>query len=292
MITLFTSTKPFEGQAALTQRNTIACWRRLAPECEVLLIGEERGSAAAARECGARLIPGVERSEFGTPLLRSLFAVAEAHASHSLLLYANADILFTNRLTRAAGLLSSRRKPFLMFGRRWDTEFSGPFDFSAADWDQRLEAHAREHGHAAIKSALDYFMFTKGAWGGAAGLAEFPPIVIGRPAWDNWIVFWALAHRMDVINSTDFVLAVHQQHDYGHHAGGKQGVYAGEEAKRNFELASYERYLYGTPDATHRIRPDGTIARAFSLDILKRRIKTFPDLTRVRILGRKRWKPG
>jgi len=69
-------------------------------------------------------------------------------------------------------------------------------------------------------------------------------------------------------------------------------VYAGEEAKRNFELASYERYLYGTPDATHRIRPDGTIARAFSLDILKRRIKTFPDLMRVRILGRQRWKPG
>jgi hypothetical protein len=292
MITLFTTTKPFTGNVALTQRNTVACWRRLVPECEVLLIGEEEGSAAVAREFGARLIPEVERSEFGTPLLRSLFAVAEANATRPLLLYANADILFTNRLTRAARALAGRRRPYLLFGRRRDTEFTEPFDFSAPDWDARLEAYAREHGKPAIKSALDYFLFPRGAWGGAAGLAEFPRIVIGRPPWDNWIVFWALARRMDVINGSDFVLAVHQQHDYGHHRGGKQGVYAGAEAKRNFELCSYERYLYGTPDATHRIRPDGRVVRAFSADILRRRWKTFPDLMRVWILGRKRWRPG
>ena len=38
--------------------------------------------------------------------------------------------------------------------------------------------------------------------------------------------------------------------------------------------------------------PDGKIVRAFSFDILRRRMKTLPDLLRVWILGRKRWKPG
>ncbi|MBN1439004.1 MAG: hypothetical protein JW929_06290 [Anaerolineales bacterium] len=292
MITLFTSTKPFQDAVAVTQRNTIACWRRLRPACEVLLIGEEKGSAEAAREFGARLIPDVERSEFGTPLLRSMFSVAEANARFPVLLYANADILFTGRLIRAAQALASWPRPYMLFGRRWDTDLREPFDFSGPDWETRLEAHARAHGKPAIKSALDYFMFPKGAWGGEAGLAEFPPIVIGRPAWDNWIVFWCLARRMDAVNGSDFILAVHQNHDYGHHAGGQRGVYAGEEAKRNFALASYERYLYGTPDATHRVRPDGRIVRAYSADILRRRIRTFPDLMRVWVLGRKRWKPG
>jgi hypothetical protein len=292
MITLFTSTKPFQDAVEITQRNTVACWRRLEPACEVLLIGEEKGSAAVAKEFGARLIPEVERNEFGTPLLRSIFSVAEANASFPILLYANADILFTNRLIRAAHALADWRKPYLMFGRRWDTDLHEPFDFNIPDWENRLEGFARAHGKPAIKSALDYFMFPKGAWGGQQGIAEFPPIVIGRPPWDNWIVFWALAGKMDAINSSDFIFAIHQNHNYGHYAGGQKGVYAGEEAKRNFALASYERFLYSTPDATHRIRPDGKIVRAFSADILRRRLKTFPDLLRVWIFGRKRWKPS
>jgi hypothetical protein len=292
MITLFTSTKPFQGAAAISQRNTIASWRRLEPSCEVLLIGEEAGSADVAKEFGARLIPDVERNEFGTPLLRSIFSVAEANASFPLLLYANADILFTNRLIRAATMLSYWRKPFLLFGRRWDAELHEPFDFAPIDWEERLETFAASHGKRGIKSALDYFLFPKGAWGGGGGLAEFPPIVIGRPAWDNWIVFWALARRMDVINSSDYILAIHQNHDYKFYPEGKKGILYGEEGERNFALASYERYLYGTPDATHRMRPDGKIVRAFSPDILRRRLRTAPDLLRVWIFGTKRWKPS
>jgi hypothetical protein len=262
------------------------------PQSEVLLLGEEEGAAEVAKELGVRLVPDVQRSEFGTPLLPSVFSKAEEHASFLVLIYANADILFTGRLPQGVGALAGWRKPYMMIGRRWDTDLREPFDFAPSDWESRLEGFARSHGKPGIKSALDYFMFPKGAWGGADGLGDFPPIVIGRPPWDNWIVFWALAQRMDVINSSDYVLALHQNHDYGHHAGGKEGVYAGEEARRNFALASDERYLYNTPDATHRIRPDGKIVRAFSSDILRRRLRTFPDLMRVWILGWKRWKPS
>jgi hypothetical protein len=292
MITLFTTAKPFTGHAAVSQFNTLACWRKLLPEGEVLLIGEEEGAAEVTKELGVRLVKDVERSEAGTPLLRSVFSVAEQNARYPLLLYANADILFTSRLPQAAAALSAWRKPFLLTGRRWDTEIRERLVFSGPDWEQRLLDTAQTKGKPGIKSALDYFLFPKGGWGGREGYAEFPPLAIGRSAWDNWLVFWALARRMDVINGSDFILAVHQNHDYSHHPQGAFGVLQGGEAKRNYALASYERYLYNTPDATHRIRPDGKIVRAFSSDILRRRLKTLPDLLRVWILGRKRWKPG
>jgi hypothetical protein len=292
MITLFTTAKPFAGQAAVSQYNTLACWRRLVPQGEVLLIGEEAGAAEVCRELGVRLVKDVERSDAGTPLLRAVFSVAERNAAFPLLLYANADILFAGRLPQAAAALSAWRRPFLLTGRRWDTEIRERLDFSPPDWEQRLLETAKVRGKPGIKSALDYFLFPKGGWGGAEGFAEFPPLAIGRSAWDNWLVFWARARRMDVINGSDFILAIHQNHDYSHHPQGAYGVLTGGEAKRNFMLASYERYLYNTPDATHRIRPDGKIVRACSYDILLRRLKTFPDLLRVWILGRKRWKPG
>jgi hypothetical protein len=292
MITLFTTCKPFTGHAAVTQYNTLACWRTLVPQGEVLLLGEEQGAPEAAKALGVRLLPDVERNEFGTPLLGPMFATAERHARFPLLLYANADILFTGRLLQAAAALAAWRRPFLLTGRRWDTEIRERMDFSEADWERRLLDTASAKGKAGIKSALDYFLFPKGGWGGAEGFDEFPPLAIGRSAWDNWLVFWALARGMDVINGSDFILAVHQNHDYSHHPQGAYGVLSGEEPRRNFAMASYERYLYGPPDATFRISPDGKIVRAFSADILRRRLRTFPDLLKVWIFGRKRWKPS
>ncbi len=293
MITLFTTVKPFIGPAAVSQRNTLECWRALFPQGEVLLLGEEKGAAEVAKELGLRLVPDVERNEFGTPLLNSLFSKAEEQASFPLLMYANADILFTSRLPQAARTLAGWRKPFLMVGRRWDTDLGERMDFSKPDWEPWLIEKAKTNGKPGIKSALDYFMFSKGAWGEKGGYTEIPPLAIGRSAWDNWLVFWALVRRNDVVNGSDFILAVHQNHDYRHlPEGQKVGLDIGDEARRNFAMASYERYLYGTPDATHRIRPDGKIVRAFSLDILRRKLRTLPDLLRVRILGRKRWKPS
>lgn len=292
MITVFTTAKPFTGHSAVSQRNALACWRRLLPDGEILLLGEEAGAATVCRELGVRLVTGVERSEAGTPLLPSVFQTAEQNARYPLLMYANADILFTGRLPRAATALSAWPRPFLLTGRRRDTEIRERLDFSSPDWEQRLEKMAETLGKPGIKSALDYFMFPKEGWGGADGYAEFPPLAIGRSAWDNWLVFWARARRMDVINGSDFILAVHQNHDYSHHPQGAFGVVQGAEAKRNFALASYERYLYGTPDATHRIRPDGKIVRSISADILRRRLKTYPDLWKVWIFGRKRWRPS
>ena len=62
-------------------------------------------------------------------------------------------------------------------------------------------------------------------------------------------------------------MVVHQNHDYGYHPQGKQGVWQDEEARRNMELAGGARHLFTMDDATHRL----TTAIIFDLPIGKGR---------------------
>jgi hypothetical protein len=287
MITFFTSAKPFRDRAAILQRNTIACWRALCPTCEILIIGAEEGGEEVARAYRARWIPEVARTTDGTPLVSDLFAIAEREASFPLLLFANADILFTGRLPQTMEALSSRGRPFLLTGRRRDLEVEGPIDFSAADWQPQLEREATTRGRPAIKSALDYFGFVRGMWGDLEGKDRFPPFALGRTIYDNWLVYWARRRGIDVVNGSDFVLAVHQRHDYSHHRDGERGAFAGSEAQRNLELAGGERHCYSTLDATHKISKQGRVKLALARGNLVRRISTFFEVGPIaRLLGR------
>ena len=76
MLTIFTVPKPFDGHIGIIQRNAIQSWRCLRPACEVILCGDEPGTAETAAALGTDRIPAVDRNEFGTPLLSSVFALS------------------------------------------------------------------------------------------------------------------------------------------------------------------------------------------------------------------------
>src|ERR1700689_2205182 len=96
MLTIFAIPKPFRGQSDLIQRNAVASWTRITPRPEVLLFGDEEGTAEVARELGVRHAPEVARNELGTPRLDDLFARAERIATTPLLAYVNADIILSD----------------------------------------------------------------------------------------------------------------------------------------------------------------------------------------------------
>jgi hypothetical protein len=54
MITLITCPKPFRGHSKIIQRNAIKSWTLLEPKPEILLMGDDEGTAEAAAEFGAR----------------------------------------------------------------------------------------------------------------------------------------------------------------------------------------------------------------------------------------------
>jgi hypothetical protein len=45
MITIFATPKPFVGPIKIIQDNAIESWKRLIPECEVILLGKDSGTA-------------------------------------------------------------------------------------------------------------------------------------------------------------------------------------------------------------------------------------------------------
>src|SRR5207245_4092632 len=108
MITFFATPKPFTGHIGVIQRNAITSWTLLRPRPEIVLVGDDQGTAEIAGDLGLCHIPVVRRNEYGTPLLDDIFAKAEAQASDHLLRYINADILVLRDCMMAAQAIAGR----------------------------------------------------------------------------------------------------------------------------------------------------------------------------------------
>src|ERR1019366_7468872 len=114
MISFFTTPKPFLGHIGVIQRNAIESWKRVHPQAEVILFGDEEGAAEAARALGARHEHEVDRNSLGTPLLSSLFDRAERLARHDRLCFLNADILLTDDFLATSTRLAQIHERSLM----------------------------------------------------------------------------------------------------------------------------------------------------------------------------------
>lgn len=246
MLTLFAIPKAFEGHVGVIQRNALESWKRLRPACDVILLGDDRGTAEAAARLGFRHEPRIPRNASGTPLVNGLFAEAERLSRHELMAYVNADIILLDDFVPAVERAARAHRRFLVVGHRWDLDVPDPLDF-ADGWGgalrQRLERDARLHA----PTGIDYFVFPRGLWG------EIPPFAVGRTVWDNWFIFRARSLGVPVLDATDVITAVHQNHGYAHHPGGAAGIWGGEEARRNRALAGGDRNVYDLRDADWRM---------------------------------------
>jgi hypothetical protein len=251
MLTLFAIPKPFRGQSDLIQRNAISSWTRIDPRPEVVLFGDEEGTAEFAQQVGVRHIPEVARNEFGTPRLDDLFARAERAATTPLLAYVNADIILSDEFPAAVARVQTALGRFLMVGQRWDLELDAPLDFGAPDWQRALADRARRANALQPPTCIDYFAFTRGF---AEGL---PALAIGRTAWDNYLIWRAYSQGFSVVDATRVVNIVHQVHDYSHHPGGARAVWTGPEAQRNRELTGGWWHRYTIEDAAYILTPAG-----------------------------------
>lgn len=248
MITLFTAPKAFKGHIDIIQRNAIGSWLHLKPSCQVILLGNDEGIAEVAKESGAQHVPEIACNEFGTPLVSSLFETAEGLAEHDLMCYVNCDMILMNDFTDAVGHVEKACPRFLFVGQRVDLNVDRLLDFEQMGWPQVLAEEARTRGELHDPAGIDYFCFRKGQWD------AIPPFAIGRPAWDNWMIYSASRLlKVPVIGATHDVVAIHQNHDYSHHPQGMKGVSFGTEAERNRALAGGRRAVYSLLDITHRL---------------------------------------
>src|SRR5579862_3581374 len=250
MITFFTTPKPFLGHIGVIQRNAIESWKRVHPDAEVILFGNEEGAAEAARELQIRHAPDVKRNDHGTKYLSPIFDAAQDLARHNCVCYINCDIILLSDFRAATERVLALGGRFLMAGQRWDTDITAPVDFYAADWEATVRRQAIDANHQRPPQWIDYFAFSRGLY-----YKNTPPFVIGRPGWDNWLVWHARHSGARVVDASAVVRAVHQNHDYSYHPDGAAGVWQGEEAQQNYALLRGGRCFATMENATHRLTP-------------------------------------
>jgi hypothetical protein len=264
-LTVFSAPKPFTNPHINTiQRNAIQSWRRLGPEVEVFLVGQEDGMAEAAAEYGVPLLADVKRNQAGTPLVSSIFDLARQASSSPYLAYVNGDILLLPDIVQATrqiaaelpgwkGSAADPMSAFLLIGQRWDLEVEQLLDFSSG-WEKRLQELVRSQGQLHAPAGSDYFVFPRQAF------SAMPDFAIGRAGWDNWMIFYALQQRWSVIDGTPSLMVIHQSHDYSHLPGGRPH-YDLAESQHNQQIGGGLKHMYMVLDADCQLI-DGQIKQA------------------------------
>jgi hypothetical protein len=230
MLTIFATPKAFVGEFDDIQRNAVASWTRLRPRPQVLLIGNEPGTAAVCATLGAEHAPEVRVNEFGTPFADSIIGLAEQRATHPFLLWIAADTLLCDDVMLALAQVSKRFQRFCMVTGRYRLPSPAPIDFDDPGWQARVK-RAAIGPLVSDMPAGDFFLFPKSFWG------AFPPFVEGRTAIDGWMLFRTVETGAPLIDATPAVMTIHQDHSYAHHPQGEDGVCFGPEARHNLALA-------------------------------------------------------
>ena len=254
MLTVFTIPKAFIGHVGVIQRNAIRSWTRLEPRPEVLLMGNEEGTAQTAQELGLRHIPEITTNEHGTPLMSDLFRRAKANASEGLLCYVNADILLLGEFARAIEQVKASVRQFLIVSKRVNVDVAVEIGFERG-WEKLLRGQATRSGVDGHHTAIDVFVFPREMYD------DVPDFAIGRLWFDHWLIKAARKNRIPVVDVSPMAPVLHQNHDYNHVSGGEEQVWRGQEAAENFRLYGDDRQAYSLLSATHELREDGTIRK-------------------------------
>lgn len=253
LVTLFTLPKPFGRDTDRIQRNAINSWKRLAPDVEVLMIGDDAGIAETADELGVRHVAGINFNQQGTPLVSSAFELAHQHSDAPFLAYCNCDVILMEDFPQTLQILAQDPSlpRFVAFGQRVDLDVDRLIDFEQPQQIASLLENCRQAGIPSSNVCKEYFVFPRNLY------QHVPPFAIGRGNWDNWMIHSAKSEHIPVVKVSEFVTAIHQSHDYSHTSAGRYQCYvSGEEAEENRRLAG-GRHLISGSTATFRLTSNG-----------------------------------
>ncbi len=252
MLTLLACPRPFRDGSALAQKNAIGSWAQLRPRPEIILFGDETGTADLCRQMGFRHVPDLRRNAYGTPLVNDLLTKGQTLASAEWVCYLNADIILLNSFTEGFQRMSHWGDRWVLIGGRMDLEVSGSLDFAKSEWEEDLKKKVKERGKP-MQISSDYFVFRKGFY------EEVPPFALGRGCFDNWFLWYARKKRVPLVDATPSVLVVHQSH--WSPFGGQPVFPYHQERIDNAALIGPWRSSFVLADATHELLSCGVRTR-------------------------------
>jgi hypothetical protein len=251
MITIFSNPRPFTGPFDIIQQNAIRSWKHIKPEVQIILFEDEEGTTKKiANELHVDLITDVKTNEFGTPLIDGVFEKIKEYAKFDIVAQVNADIILSNDFVKTINkvCLLLEKNPFLMIGRRWDLDVRKVIKFdSQGMWFQKLINRLPFKGKLHGMSGIDYWIFRKDY------LFDPPPFVVGRPGFDSWLVYKARSNKIPVIDATELITIIHQNHDYPL----KREESFHIECERNFKLVGGYWSAFSLRDANKLLDENG-----------------------------------
>jgi hypothetical protein len=253
-LTLFSLPKPFTGLYATIQRNAIQSWLQLEPRPDIILFGDEPGTAEIAREFGLHHEPHLERNQIGTPLVNSLFRRATELSSTTHQCFLNADIIVDPNLPTALAAVFSWRRQALLVSRRWDFNLTELIAIDRPGWFASLAKKVRAEGELYSPLGMDVFIFPTGFFD------HMPAFSVGWPGakYDNWLIYAARQKRIPVVDLTPALTNIHQNHPSG---GGSTSPAKAREHWISLDYLGGHGCCFDVLDATHQLTPEGKLQR-------------------------------
>ncbi|KAH3864906.1 uncharacterized protein LOC127866974 [Dreissena polymorpha] len=224
IVTLFTTWSETNSTEKKTVHNlTMRNWAQFKPMVEVVVFTNSTEDAKLAKAYGASVLPVLQHRGGGSPVLKWMFQeIMKDRITSTLFGYVNSDILFTDKFVQTLQAIIRNKKltrPFMIIGRRTNVL---DVTLEESETFSDLEKIAKTRGELFGANAEDFFITNS-----AFPWAKIIDVVVGRLAFDNWIVGHAICElKIDVVDVSDTVLAVHQSTKAGGNYEGFQNKYA------------------------------------------------------------------
>lgn len=216
LLTLFSSW-PTKAEKYLCHNNTLRNWALLKPLIQPVVFTNETSLAEKAIEMGWGALP-VRKAGRGVPILKYMYQDVKEIYRSPFYAFANGDILFTDSLIKSLKKILNSTKiskdnPLMIVGRR--TNVQEVTSQEANTWTNVIKT-AKTRGKVYTEWAEDYFITSADyPW------KDIPEVVIGRRAYDNWLVTNARKQKHVTIDATETLLALHQTTRAGNMEGHK-----------------------------------------------------------------------
>lgn len=214
LLTMFTSW-PSNDKNYEMRNITLKNWANLRPHIRPVFFSTNENDTKDIIRHGWEVLPVTKIAASGVPVLKYMYLDVIRKFKSKLYGYSNGDILFEDGLIRTLRTVVSSyfppSIPILIIGQR--TNVLNVTADEGTNMDS-LSTIARQRGKLFLTVAEDYFITDSTfPW------SHIPGIVIGRPAYDNWLVLNSCQHGRTVIDATASILAVHQTTKAGNFEG-------------------------------------------------------------------------
>lgn len=195
MISLYSTFRRFDHpQFEKVQRDAIESWLAINPAPEIIIVGNDFGTAEICKEYNLTHVPNVKTSASGTPYCNHFIWEAEKAASCATMLLCSGDIIIKQDTVDAALALlyQNQIKEYCVCARKLHVDITDGVktDVRWATWQ-----------------AGDYWLHTKGIFD------DMPDFLIGRHKNEKWM-FKSLCNKNALVDGSDVITVWHQQHPH------------------------------------------------------------------------------